>query len=260
MESTVLVKAFALLEALGTSNQPMGLAQLAQQCDLAKPTAHRVLGDLTRLGYVERIEAGVYRLSDKLHRLTAGRASVLLAAAEPILTELQRRTQETVNLGVLRREHIVYLRVLESSHALRRVAQVGSIDPAHSTALGRAILAHSPQTVQQRILAAMSDEPRTPHTLTDPALLKRMLQRVRRAGHAEEVDENDVGVMCVAAPIFDPEYDADHACAAISLSAPSARVDRHRRRDLTDAVTTAAAKLSEQLSGAPASEPQPVSV
>ncbi|MFW6059764.1 MAG: IclR family transcriptional regulator [Phycisphaeraceae bacterium] len=255
MESTVLVKAFALLETLGAAKQPMGLAQLAQQCGLAKPTAHRVLGDLTRLGYVERVGTGIYKLSEKFYHLAAGRESALLAAAEPILVELQRRTQETVNLGVMRRDRVVYLRVLESSHPLRRVADDGSVDPVHSTALGRAILAHSDEATQQRALDAVPVEGRTPHTITDVAALRRVLQRARRDGFAEEVDENDVGVMCVAAPVFDGE----DVCAAISISAPSARVDRQRRRELAEAVMSAAAGLGEQLAGARSGDSQSVS-
>ena len=243
MESTVLVKAFALLEALGAAQRAMPLATLAQQCGLAKPTAHRVLGDLTRLGYVQRVETGVYRLSEKFYRLTAGRESALVAAAEPILGELQQRTDETVNLGVLRRHRVVYLRVVESRHPLRRVAEAGSVDPAHSTALGRAVLAHQPEHTWERALAELPVEARTAHTVTDPAALRRILQRARRQGYAEEVNENDVGVMCIAAPIFD----AEGVAAALSVSAPSARVDKERRRTLASAVVEAAGRISEQL-------------
>jgi len=243
MESTVLVKAFALLETLSATQRAMALATLAGQCGLAKPTAHRVLGDLTRLGYVERVDTGVYRLSEKFHRLAAGREPALLAAAGPALEKLHEHTGETINLGVMRRDRIVYLRVLESAHPLRRVAEPESVDPVHSTALGRAIVSQLPEDDWQPHLTDLPTEGRTPRTVTDPEALRRTLRRAKRNGYAEETDENDLGVMCIAAPLFD----AQGVAAAVSISAPSARIDRQRRRDLIEALLETTQQLNEQL-------------
>ena len=243
MESTVLVKAFALLEALSAAQRAMPLATLAEQCGLAKPTAHRVLGDLARMGYVQRVSTGVYRLSEKFQRLAAGREAALVAAAEPILEQLQARADETINLGVMRRDRVVYLRVLESRHALRRVAGPDSVDPIHSTALGRAIVSRLPESAWDRVLADVLREGRTPRTVTDPDELRRVFRRAKRNGYAEEVDENDLGVMCLAAPVCD----AEGVAAAISISAPSARVDRQRRRDLIAALLESTQQLHQTL-------------
>jgi DNA-binding IclR family transcriptional regulator len=123
MESTVLVKAFALIESLAGAGGTASLAELAAVTAQAKPTTHRVLRALAALGYVEQsTDDGEYRLTSKLRQLALGSADRDLAAvAQPILQRLRDQTGETVNLGVLREGGISYLTVIESSHALRRV-------------------------------------------------------------------------------------------------------------------------------------------
>jgi len=247
MESTVLIKTFAILEALGGKQAPVALADLSEQVGLAKPTVHRILGDLVSLGYVERVEAGRYRLTHKLDRMLRGEDHrPLLEAAEPILQELAEDTGETVNLGVLRHDRVIYLRVIESTQALRRVCDQGTTDAFYCTALGRCLAAYQRNTTVDRLLRRVRIKQRTGKTITDPAELRQRLMDVRECGYAIERDENDLGVMCVGAPVFLGKA----PCAAVSLSVPSARVTKKRQRELIERVRQAANQLTDTLNHA----------
>lgn len=243
MESTVLVKAFRLLESLGGAGD-RSLGDLAGNLGMSKPTAHRVLSSLVELGYVQRRETGVYRLTDKLRRIAPPNDSTdLLAFARPVLVALHKRTGETTNLGVLRGSKVEYLLVLESTHALRRVVANTDADPFHCTSLGRAIVAHLPPAVRDELIAGAEMVRRTPKTVTQRTQLRGILDRVRETGYAIEEDETDVGVVCVGAPVFD----RDSVCAAVSVSVPTARADGVSRARLVQAVRKAARQITHAI-------------
>jgi len=244
MESTVLVKAFGLLEATAGVAEGRALAELAAEVGLTKPTTHRILKTLVALGYVERCRAGVYRQTGRLRQLVTGRDDrLLLALADPILRELYNSTHETVNLGVLRHGRILYLHVMESTRALRRVASHETVDPIYCTALGRAIVSQLPIEQRKFHLRDAKREKRTPHTVIDMDELLLILDRAKQDGYAIERDQTDVGVTCIGAPVFDNRG----VVAAISLSAPSVRLTDGEEPKLIDAVRRAAGKLTDQL-------------
>ncbi len=244
MESTVLVKAFCLLEALsrGATEHPLG--QLAGEVHMAKPTAHRILGCLVDLGYVEKRVGGRYRLTGKLGQLSApSRESELLTAVDAPMRQLYEHTGETTNLGVLRGPMVEYLKVLESNHPLRRVADVDSMDPWYCTALGRSMVALLPRDQQDELLAQTTLEKRTAHTIADAPALRRLLSRIRRDGYAIEQNETDIGVMCIGAPILRE----GRPVGALSVSVPAARADVRRKQELLQAVRDATATVSQVL-------------
>jgi DNA-binding IclR family transcriptional regulator len=244
MKSTVLVKAFRLLETLGGQQGEFRLGELASATCLAKPTAHRILNDLVDLGYVERTPSAAYRVTDKLQHLSlAVDDRSLISAADPVLAELQAITRETVNLAVLRGHGVVYLRVWESSHPLRRVTVPQGSDPFHSTALGRVIAAHLSPAQQDHLLEDRPLEKRTPHTVTDPVALRQMLHEAHRNGFCIEKHQSEVGVMCVAAPI----RRGTSVIGAISISAPCARVDARTEREFVRQVRDGAARIEQAL-------------
>ncbi len=112
MESAHLVKAFALLEATAGREEGRSLAELAADVGLPKSTAHRLLKTLCALGYMVNSGAGVYRQTSLLRRVANGQEdSKLVELAFPIIEALHHRTGQTINLGVLRFERVVYLSV-----------------------------------------------------------------------------------------------------------------------------------------------------
>lgn len=247
MESTVLMKAFRLLETMASEQGERSLAELAQLSQLTKPTAHRILRSLASMGYVNHGGGGRYRLGDRLIRIVLGREQErLITAARPILIDLRDVTGETVNLGVLRQNQVAYLLSLESTRPLRRVAGANESHPFHSTALGRAIVAFLPAEQQQQLLAHVALERRTPHSVATRAALATVLSDTLARGYSIDENETDLGVTCVGAPVFSGEPGA--VIAAISISAPSSRISASTREELVHALREASSRLSKELS------------
>lgn len=219
MDSTVLVKAFSLIEALADGSN--GLGQLAGATGLAKPTAHRILQSLVSLQYVEPLGEGRYRLTRRVRQLSMTLDDRALAAAlRPVLERLRVATGETVNLGVLRANRVLYLSVLETAMPWRRaVVAVNDDDPVFTTALGRAIASRLAPDALERLLFTAAPERRTPRTITDADRLRQILIEARRLGIAFERDQTDLGTTCLAAPVFSH----GEVVAAISISGPSTR-------------------------------------
>jgi len=244
MESSLIIKLFGLLEASAGFPEGRSLAELAADVGLAKPTAHRILKTLVALGYMERAGAGVYRQAAQLGRIVTGYDDQrLIRAAGPAMRDLWETTGETVNLGALRQARVVYLAVLETPQPLRRTVNPSMSDPFACTALGRAMVAHLPEERQVYLLKHTAIEKRTPHTIVEPAKLRAILSEAREKGYTIEENETDIGCLCVGAPVFD----ASGVVAALSVSAPTARVSHEQLPKLASLVKKAAKHVSDRL-------------
>ncbi|MEW5974195.1 MAG: IclR family transcriptional regulator [Acidobacteriota bacterium] len=225
---SVTAKILAVLEYFvreGAKHQSVSFQELASSLPFARTTVHRVLYSLEKLGYVEKAEVKAhYLLGPKFFELTnsATHYRRLQSVAKAVMLELMVRYSETVNLGVIDEGQVVYLDVLQSPSSLRIAANPGDRNPVHSTALGKAITAFLPE----KELAAMLDlypmVKMTGKTITQRAQLLQHLSSVREQGVAFDLGENLDGVICVAAPIFDPE---GRAIAGLSVSGPTSRME-----------------------------------
>lgn len=238
----VIERMMSLLDALAASPDPASLKHLAAATELHPSTAHRILAAMTTARFVERQDAGTYRLGIRLLELGAIVKSRinLREVALPFMQELHEEIGEAINLGVRHDDEIVYLERTSSGRALVRVVYlVGGRAPLHLTSLGKLFLAaDSPQKV--RDYAKRTGLPgKTPHSLTTLPTLEKELDKVRRHGIAFDDEEAELGLKCVAAPIHD-----DEGCiiAALSVSAPADRHDPEwvaRLRRTADAVSKA---------------------
>lgn len=243
-EASSLGKAFQVLEVLATAAGPRSLLEIVQELGLHKPTVHRILGELLDLGYVSRVEKGVYEITPKLRRLASGELEDhLVEIADPCLRELHSETGETVNLGVLRGTNVRYLRVLESTHPLRRIVEPDSADPFYSTSLGRAITLQLTDEEWDALINRTRLLPRTAETVTDVKQLRKIHHRAQQDGYSVEQDQNDVGVTCIGAPL----YQQENIVAAISLSVPTARADDKALQNFIKAVLRTAEQISNKL-------------
>jgi len=219
--STVLGKAVALLDAFTPEDHELGLAELTERTGLAKASAHRVLADLVAAGLVERATGGEYRLGSRLFELgmLASLERGLLEVAVPFLQDLYERTHETVHLGVLEGTEVVYVSKLGGHRQARTPSRVGGRMPLHCTAIGKVLLAHSPPALLARVLEQGLTR-RTPRTITMPGLLREQLERAVETGIAFEHEESQVGLVCLAAPVFDRD---DRPVAAVSVTGLATR-------------------------------------
>jgi len=224
----------------------VSLATLASRSTMVKSSVYRILFTLERLGYVEKNGDGQYSITGRIARLGGQTRSPsdLPALAQPFMLELVRRFQETVNLGVLDGDEVLYIRVLESPHTFRLAAHAGIRSPLHSTALGKALLASLPDAELQRLAKRCNFQRFTRNTICEVAPFMRELVRVRRRGYAIDNMEDSDGARCLAAPIFD---DDGRGVAAISISGPSSRVHRARDPEVTEALIGACKQISKLL-------------
>jgi IclR family acetate operon transcriptional repressor len=168
--------------------------------------------------------------------------------AEPFLRDLAEKTKETVHMAFLDRDEIVYIDKVEIDHnpsGLRMASRVGLRNPAHSCAMGKVLLSYLPEEEVDRVIEEKGLVKRTEHTITDPHQLKKQLNLVRTQGYAVDDEENEMGIRCVAAPLYN---EIGKVVAAISISAPAFRVTKKViQESLKKEVTETAMKISQRL-------------
>lgn len=236
-----------LLKAFLSRDELLGPSELGRRLGLGKSTVHRLLTTLTAEGLLEQDpHTGGYRLGIVMFELgEAVRVHMdLHAAAAPVLAMLRGQTRETAQVGVLDRGEVVYVDRLESSHSLRLFTETGRRVPAHCTSSGKVLLAYLPAESRAALLRGRALPALTPDTITDPAVLSAELARVRARGWAEAVNEREIGVASIAAPVRDFRGDV---VAAISIGAPVLRLGAAQRRQLTRPVMEAGDAVSRRL-------------
>ncbi len=221
----VIERMMSLLDALAASPDPASLKQLAAATGLHPSTAHRILAAMATARFVEKHEAGSYRLGIRLlelGNLVKSRIS-LRDVALPHMQLLHEAIGEAVNLGIRHDDEIVYIERTSSGRSLVRVVYlVGGRAPLHLTSVGKLFLAEE-GSAEVRDYARRSGLPgKTPHSLTSAAALEKELDWIRRHQVAYDNEEAEMGLKCVAAPIRDDE---GHLVAGLSVSAPSERHD-----------------------------------
>ncbi len=236
----------ALLRIAESEARGLTLAECTAMLGCSKPTAHRILRTLAARGFL-RIDPdrGLYTLG--VANLRLGMAFLehldLRAEALPLLRELAERTGETVHLGVLDRSDVVYIEKVESKHAVRMFSRIGNTMPAYSTGVGKAILAHLPLDELEEALPEEL-EARTSATITDRAELLRHLEEVRRRSYSTDDIENEDGIRCVGAPVFDH---TGTVRAGISIAGPATRVTPDRFPELGELVRETALSVSRKI-------------
>ncbi|MFN3297868.1 IclR family transcriptional regulator [Caldimonas sp.] len=221
----VLERMFALLDVLAAHQDPVSLKEISAQTGLHPSTAHRILNDLATGRFVDRPEAGSYRLGMRLlelGNLVKARLDVRDAALGP-MRELHKLTHQPVNLSVRQGDEIVYIeRTYSERSGMQVVRAVGGRAPLHLTSVGKLFLA---QDDAQRVRAYATRTGLAGHTrnsITDLGTLERELARVRQFGYARDNEELELGVRCMAAGIRD---DQGKLVAGLSISAPADRLE-----------------------------------
>jgi DNA-binding IclR family transcriptional regulator len=233
MSIAVLEKTFLVIEHLAENVEPSSLAALTRLTSLPKPTVHRIVQTLAKLGYVAQDESGRYFLTPHLIGLTQGsRFRDLKTLALPHMIRLHQKFNETVNLGILDGAQIRYLHVLETTQPLRIMLLPNATDEYYSTGVGRAIAAFLPDSQLQTLLKSTSLRAITPKTVKTKSQLQQILQDTRARGWAVEDEETVLEVICHAVPVLQDGYPV----AAISITMPKVRATKQKCRQITDAL------------------------
>ncbi|MEM7547813.1 MAG: HTH-type transcriptional regulator BhcR [Pseudomonadota bacterium] len=244
-----LDRALIVLETLAEM-QGATLTALAERMEQSPATLYRILVTLETRGMVEtehatqtwHIGPGAFLIGSVFLRRTS-----LVERSRPIMRDLMAATGETANLGVERGLHVLFISQAETHQAIRAFFPPGAMSPLFASGVGKALLSQYGPTAFERYLRDAELEQFTPQTLTDPEALRTDLALTRTRGFSYDDEERNIGMRCIAAPVFNAHGEA---VAGISVSGPSSRIGASDLDRLAVAVKTAAARLSAAL-GAP---------
>lgn len=221
----VLERMFSLLDVLTQHQDPVTLKEISQRTGLHPSTAHRILNDLAIGRFVERPEAGAYRLGMRLlelGNLVKARLDVREAAIGP-MRDLHKFTNQAINLSVRQGDEIVYIeRAYSERSGMQVVRAVGGRAPLHLTSVGKLFLAAEDPMRVRSYATRTGLAGHTRNSLTELPALERELALVRTQGVARDNEELELGVRCMAARIHD---DQGRLVAGLSISAPADRLE-----------------------------------
>jgi len=237
-----------ILEIL-SATQKCGISELAKDLDCQKGTVFRLLSTLKNEGYITQDEENKkYSLTLKLFKIGSNMVNSLdlNKVVLPIITRLSELTSETIHLCIMENGQLVYLHKIESTYALKVTmkSRVGQSTPLYCTAVGKVLLAHQSIDTIQRYLKNTQFENFTENTIVEPQDLTIELEKVRSSGIAYDNEEHELGVCCVAAPIFDQ---TGKILAALSISGPSVRMNDEKLKLMRELVKNAASEISAKV-------------
>lgn len=211
-----------ILQAIGETDGT-NLADLARAAKLSEATVLRYLNSLVSLGFVMRPTPNRYSLGWEVYRLGQRVTSGFIPreTVRPVLESLLAEFNETVNFAYRRGDEVVIAEVLEGHRAVKKLNDVGQIDPWHASALGKALMATMPDDEWRRLLDRAGMPKLTDHTLTTPAKMATELERTRGRGFAIDAEECDEDLTCAAAVV---PTATDTARFAVSVSFLSHRL------------------------------------
>lgn len=236
-------RALAVMETFMQGDPDLSISQIAEALGLSPSTIHRIVRALVSHGFLHQDEmTDRYYLGRSAVRL--GQVAQHIFALErvvPILNDLASSTGESVNLGVREGNHAMVLFRVESTHPLRFDEPPGTLVPLHCSAMGKVLLAFSPdpETEISRLPALKRN---TPNTTTSKAALLEDVKGVLRRGFSIDNEESFHGARCVGAPIVDR---SGHARGAIAVQAPAIRLSVREAKALGSDVVKAAQQISD---------------
>lgn len=236
-----------LLKEFGKGDHEIGVTELSRRLGLGKSTTHRLLHTLAHERLLEQDpETGAYRLGLAMHELGASAQSHLDLhhAASPVLDQLRNMTRETVQVAVLDGREVVYVERRESPQTLRLFGRVGHRNSAHCTSTGKVLLAYLPNHELENLLDGWKLSKRTPYAITDQKRLRAELAKVRAQGWAENVNESEVGIASVAAPIRNV---FGQVIASVSIAGPVQRLDGDSLKRFARPAVEAGAAISKRM-------------
>jgi DNA-binding IclR family transcriptional regulator len=243
----VLDRALGILDLLWKEGPELTLVELTERLGLNKSTVRRLIKVLEQYRFIEQSPRnGKYRLGLKLFEMGSSVMAHLdlRERARPYLERLVFEAGETAHLCILDEGEVVYLEKVETQRTVRIPSSVGRRNPAHCTAVGKAILAFLPENELGDVIQKRGLRAYTRNTITTLAQLKRDLQLVRQRGYSLDNEEIEEGLKCIGAPVRD--Y-SGKVIASVSIAGPAFRLTKDKIAALAQAVVETAHALSTEL-------------
>ena len=250
-----IARTFQLIQLFDDQHRYWTLHDLVEKSGLKQTTAYRLLAALEAEGVIGKTAGGEYALGAELIRLggRAIRANPFRELAQPYLRKLARQTTESTTLDILwladddangkKRPLSMVIDESVGQHLLGMHQYTGVRFAAHTTSTGKVLLAWQP--ADQLAQIDLETLPKfTAKTITSPDKFEKVLEKVRKLGYATAVDELEIGIRAVAAPIFDHHHNVK---AAVSIGGPSSRIDAKRLKSLGKLLVETTQEISQKL-------------
>lgn len=243
---TALQRGLQLLTLFLGSERGLTASEVGKRSGLPVSTVHRFLANLEASGFLNCSEEGIYHLGVVCFGL--GHAALaqldIRRLSAPYLRELNQVTRETIHLTVRHGTTAVYVDKLDSPEPVRIYSRIGASVPLYSSAVGKVMLAYMQPHERDSLLAQVQFKRFTPNTIGSMQELLTYLQKVRRQGFAYDLEENELHIRCIAAPIWDHTGAVN---AALSITGPTVRMSNSRLRELSPLVREAGLHISSEL-------------
>ncbi|ASK53507.1 DNA-binding transcriptional regulator KdgR [Vibrio tarriae] len=241
-----VMKTFGILQALATQKD-IGISDLAQRLMMSKSTVYRFLQTMKTMGYVSQEgETENYSLTLKLFELGAAALEYvdLVELADVEMRRISDLTMEALHLGALDGDGIIYIHKIDSKYNLRMQSRIGRRNPLYSTAIGKVLLAERSEEEVRQILAEVEFTQSTENTHSDVDSLLKELPIVKEQGFAQDNEEQEVGLRCLAVPVYDR---FNRVVAGMSVSLPTIRFTEQKQVEYVQELHQAAARISAKL-------------
>lgn len=239
-------RAISVLEILAQRGEA-GVSEVAAEIDVHKSTAFRLLGALETRGLAEQTgQRGKYRLGFGIVRLAGavtGRIDIT-QQSRPICERLAEEIGETVNIAVMQEHYAINLYQVRGPSAITAQNWVGHLTPLHATSSGKALLAYLPVKERTALLTEAGLKKITPYTLTSKAKVEKNLAEARERGYTWTLEEMEIGLHAMAAPVRDRDGDV---IAALSASGPSYRLTEERMEEIAPDLVKGAEEISHRM-------------
>lgn len=251
--SQSLLRGLQLIEILSNYANGCPLAKLSELAGLNKSTTHRLLQGLESAGYVTHAPTpGSYRLTTKFIAVGNKALSSLnvIHVAAPHLEELNLETEETVNFSTLENDHAIMIYKMEATIGMMRTrAYIGQHQALYCSAMGKIYLAYGSEDEFERYWDKIQAKlvQHTPNTITNIDSMRAELRDIREHRMAYDREENELGVSCIAAPIFNINGEVKYS---VSVSLATVRLSQMGAGKLEAAVASTARKIGQELGAA----------
>jgi IclR family KDG regulon transcriptional repressor len=229
MNQTV-IKAFEVLSFIADNPRKQSLNQMARAIGMNKTTLFRFLTTLESIDILDK-QGDFYVPGTRLFQLGSKVPvkQLIVDKIHPLLLKLAAEVNETVNLGELNKNQVLYLDKIESQHGLQIHTSIGGYTDLHATAMGKSILSILPDSLRDTTISHLNFDRKTPHTTIKPEVLRNHIKKVWSAGYSTDYEEFEEGLHCVGVPLLIGQL---NFYGAISFSGPSVRFPPQRMAEL----------------------------
>lgn len=245
---TSVLKALDVLELVSKHEDGLTVTEISNILGYGTSATYHLLNTLKIRHYLSQDpNSKKYVLGWQLNLLCTTKPvqEILVNVCLEYMQQLTDIFDENCNLLGLEGNNVKYIAQTECKQLIRMFTQKGVSIPFYCTGGGKAIFAYLSDAEQQQLLSTLEFEKFTANTITSVESIFKDVIKIKKDGVAFDREEREMGVECIAAPIFDGEL---HPIAAISISCPKFRLDAQKEKAIADAVRDAARKISDAIS------------